>query len=201
MPVVGGNVSLYNESPDGPILPTPVIGMVGKLPDARRAGRLGFARRGRRDRAGRRASTRRATARSSPSSTAARPLGRCLPRTSPAIRDGARAGPRRASATRRFTSAHDIAEGGIAVALAECCIAGRHRRDRSTLPDGLDPFGEDFGTGVHRLAARPRRSTGLPIDRRGRRRRAGRSTACLTSQFPSSTDAHCERPVRTARLS
>ena len=42
VPVVGGNVSLYNESPDGPILPTPVIGMVGKLPDARRAGWLGF---------------------------------------------------------------------------------------------------------------------------------------------------------------
>ena len=42
VPVVGGNVSLYNESPDGPILPTPVIGMVGKLPDARRAGRIGF---------------------------------------------------------------------------------------------------------------------------------------------------------------
>ena len=33
VPVVGGNVSLYNESPDGPILPTPVVGIVGKLPD------------------------------------------------------------------------------------------------------------------------------------------------------------------------
>src|SRR5204863_6313426 len=32
-PVVGGNVSLYNEAPDGPIYPTPVVGMVGKLPD------------------------------------------------------------------------------------------------------------------------------------------------------------------------
>ncbi len=42
VPVVGGNVSLYNESPDGPILPTPVIGMVGKLPDVRRAGWIGF---------------------------------------------------------------------------------------------------------------------------------------------------------------
>ncbi len=46
VPVVGGNVSLYNESPNGPILPTPVVGMVGKLPDARRAGYLGFANRG-----------------------------------------------------------------------------------------------------------------------------------------------------------
>src|SRR5215216_4499483 len=33
VPVTGGNVSLYNESPTGPIYPTPVIGMVGRLPD------------------------------------------------------------------------------------------------------------------------------------------------------------------------
>src|SRR5436305_1570388 len=42
VPVVGGNVSLYNEGPGGPILPTPVVGLVGRLPDARKAGRLGF---------------------------------------------------------------------------------------------------------------------------------------------------------------
>ncbi len=41
-PIVGGNVSLYNEGATGPIYPTPVIGMVGRLPDARRAGRTGF---------------------------------------------------------------------------------------------------------------------------------------------------------------
>jgi phosphoribosylformylglycinamidine synthase II len=34
VPVVGGNVSLYNETEHGPIYPTPVIGMVGELPDA-----------------------------------------------------------------------------------------------------------------------------------------------------------------------
>jgi phosphoribosylformylglycinamidine synthase len=31
LPVVSGNVSLYNETPDGPILPTPVVGTVGLL--------------------------------------------------------------------------------------------------------------------------------------------------------------------------
>src|SRR5262249_57822635 len=45
-PIVGGNVSLYNEGAAGPIYPTPVIGMVGRLPDARTAGRLGFQREG-----------------------------------------------------------------------------------------------------------------------------------------------------------
>jgi phosphoribosylformylglycinamidine synthase len=33
LPVVSGNVSLYNETPDGPILPTPVIGTVGLVED------------------------------------------------------------------------------------------------------------------------------------------------------------------------
>ncbi len=33
IPVVSGNVSLYNETPDGPILPTPVVGMVGLIED------------------------------------------------------------------------------------------------------------------------------------------------------------------------
>ena len=42
IPVVGGNVSLYNEGAEGPIYPTPVVGLVGELPDARRAGRLGL---------------------------------------------------------------------------------------------------------------------------------------------------------------
>ena len=43
VPVVGGNVSLYNEGGGGPIYPTPVVGMVGELPDPARAGRLGCA--------------------------------------------------------------------------------------------------------------------------------------------------------------
>jgi phosphoribosylformylglycinamidine synthase subunit PurL len=41
-------------------------------------------------------------------------------------------------------SAHDIAEGGIAVALAECCVTGRIGA-RVTLPAGLDPFAEAPG--------------------------------------------------------
>lgn len=33
-PVTGGNVSFYNQSPDGPVYPTPTIGMVGVLESA-----------------------------------------------------------------------------------------------------------------------------------------------------------------------
>ena len=41
-PIVGGNVSLYNENADGPIYPTPVVGMVGLLPDPARATTFAF---------------------------------------------------------------------------------------------------------------------------------------------------------------
>ena len=49
VPVVGGNVSLYNETESGPIYPTPVVGMVGELPDPERVGGAALRRR-RRDR-------------------------------------------------------------------------------------------------------------------------------------------------------
>lgn len=37
LPITGGNVSFYNESEAGPVLPTPTIGMVGLLEDYRKA--------------------------------------------------------------------------------------------------------------------------------------------------------------------
>ena len=45
VPVVGGNVSLYNESGGGPIYPTPVVGMVGAVPDVAPRRGPGSARR------------------------------------------------------------------------------------------------------------------------------------------------------------
>jgi phosphoribosylformylglycinamidine synthase II len=41
-PVVSGNVSLYNENPRGAIFPTPVVGMVGVLDDVSRSIGAGF---------------------------------------------------------------------------------------------------------------------------------------------------------------
>jgi phosphoribosylformylglycinamidine synthase len=43
IPVVSGNVSLYNETVDGPILPTPVVGMIGLLEDRSRAVGMAWA--------------------------------------------------------------------------------------------------------------------------------------------------------------
>ena len=143
VPVVGGNVSLYNESPDGPILPTPVVGMVGKLPDARRAAFLGFANDGHkialvggfnpsRDGSELAKLHGRAPAGALPEKNVAE-----IRATHQQVRDGVNSGA--------FLSAHDIAEGGIAVALAECVISCGLGA-RVELPDGLDLFGEDFGT-------------------------------------------------------
>ena len=112
VPVVGGNVSLYNEGGGGPIFPTPVVGMVGELPDAARAGQLGFAQAGdaialiaarwlgavagrlRAGQAARRAARGRA----------ARRRPRRAAGVHAAIRQAVRSGALR--------SAHDVAEGG-----------------------------------------------------------------------------------------
>jgi phosphoribosylformylglycinamidine synthase subunit PurL len=142
VPVVGGTVSLYNEAPAGPIFPTPVVGMVGKLPDASRAGRLGFAREG--DAIALVGTFEPSSAGSELAKLRGRPAVGELPivQTGPVrdahdtVRNGIRSGA--------LHSAHDISEGGVAVAIAECCIAGGLGAS-VRLPDGLDPFGEAPG--------------------------------------------------------
>jgi phosphoribosylformylglycinamidine synthase II len=122
VPVVGGNVSLYNEAPEGPIYPTPVVGIVGWLPDAARAGRLGFAAEG--DTIALAGDFQPGLPGSELAKLRGEPLPTELPEvdlarvraTQEAIRDAVRADDLR--------SAHDVAEGGLSVALAEACLAG-----------------------------------------------------------------------------
>ncbi|HWX95706.1 MAG TPA: phosphoribosylformylglycinamidine synthase subunit PurL [Solirubrobacteraceae bacterium] len=143
-PIVGGNVSLYNEGSTGPIYPTPVIGMVGRLPDARLAGRLGFAR------AGEQLAVVGPFAPSLAASELEKLHGAALPDGLPeididavaaaqdAVREAVRGGA--------LSSAHDIAEGGLAVALAECCLAGGLGA-RVRLQASASPLVELFGEG------------------------------------------------------
>jgi phosphoribosylformylglycinamidine synthase II len=121
VPVVGGNVSLYNEGGEGPIYPTPVVGMVGKLPDPARAPGIGFAEEG------------HAIALVGPfepslaGSELEKLSGRLsseLPEVDLQAQAEALASLRGALREGAIPTAHDIAEGGLAVALAECCIAG-----------------------------------------------------------------------------
>jgi len=140
-PIVGGNVSLYNETPAGPIYPTPVIGMVGRLPDATRAGRLGFVREG--DRIALVGPFRPSLYASELAKLLGEPLPEQLPGIDIAAVRAAQAVVRDAVRAGRVSSAHDIAEGGLAVALAECCLAGgvgaRVRIDAELLAELVGP--------------------------------------------------------------
>ena len=142
-PIVGGNVSLYNEGVDGPIYPTPVVGMVGELRDPARAGRLGFAREG--DAV---ALVGWNEAPSPAASELAKLRGEPLPRGLPEFDLGhvisTQAAIREAVASGELSSAHDIAEGGFAVAVAESCLAGGVGASLD-LGASDDPFTHLFG--------------------------------------------------------
>ena len=140
VPVVGGNVSLYNEAPSGPIFPTPVVGMVGKLPDPARAGRLGFLAEG--DAIALVGPFEPSRAGSEIEKLQGRPPSGQLPTMkASAVRD-AREAVRDGIRTEALHNCHDIAEGGVAVALAECCIAGGIG---ARVELDVDPFGEALG--------------------------------------------------------
>ncbi|MFA4929078.1 MAG: phosphoribosylformylglycinamidine synthase subunit PurL, partial [Patulibacter sp.] len=121
-PVVGGNVSLYNEGTAGPIYPTPVVGMVGKVPDVTVTAPLGFQRDG---------DLIALVGSFAPQielSELSKLEGRALPDGLPAVDlETTVAGivaVREAVRTGALSSAHDIAEGGLLVALAESALAG-----------------------------------------------------------------------------
>ena len=118
IPVVGGNVSLYNETEDGPIYPTPVVGMVGELPDPASAPGPGAAR-GRRDRARRPV---RAIARGLRAGEAA---GRARARACPSRRSG------RGRSGDHGSSARRCASGAVE-------RRPRHQRRRPGLRAGRD---------------------------------------------------------------
>ncbi len=120
IPVVGGNVSLYNETEEGPIYPTPVVGLVGELPDPERAGGLAL-------RAGDAIALLGPFSPSLAGSELAKLRGELgpglpsipIPEVAAAIdlvRDAVRSA--------RVGAVHDVSDGGLACALAEMAIAG-----------------------------------------------------------------------------
>ncbi len=120
IPVVGGNVSLYNETDAGPIYPTPVVGLVGELPDAARAGGLAL-------REGDAIALAGPFAPSLAGSELAKhrgDLGPGLPGVEVAQQAAALGFVRDAVRSGRVNAAHDISDGGLACALAEMAIAG-----------------------------------------------------------------------------
>ena len=120
IPITGGNVSLYNETEGVAIHPTPVIGVVGVIDDASRV--LG--------RVFRRADSAilllGESAADLGGSEYLKVLHRLLRGTPPPIDIAAERALQRllvaAIADGVLESAHDCAEGGMAVTLAECCF-------------------------------------------------------------------------------
>ncbi len=120
VPVVGGNVSLYNETDEGPIYPTPVVGMVGELPDPERAGGVALA-------AGDAIAVCGPFSPSLAGSELAKLRGDLGPGLPSLAVDEVRAAieaVREAVREGRITAAHDVSDGGLACALAEIAIAG-----------------------------------------------------------------------------
>jgi phosphoribosylformylglycinamidine synthase len=134
-PVTGGNVSLYNESPLGVVDPTPTIGMVGLIDDEKHITTQWFKGEGDViilvgvESSRPRAAAHRDEGVAAPSLGGSRYLKVCHGlkigppphvdlaheiKVQNAVRDLIRAG--------LLKSAHDCSEGGLAVALAECCF-------------------------------------------------------------------------------
>ena len=108
VPVVGGNVSLYNEFADGrQILPTPVIGMVGVIDDYRKAVSIPFANEG--DQIWLLGETLNEPECPRLDWKLETALHQFL---NEKINDGA------------ILSCHDLSEGGLLIALAECVMLG-----------------------------------------------------------------------------
>jgi phosphoribosylformylglycinamidine synthase II len=145
-PIVSGNVSLYNETRGSGILPTPAIGGVGVIGDVAKAARMGFSRGGetilligatkgwlgqslyQRDLCG-------------GANGAPPPVDLAMEkRNGDFLRELVLAG--------RVTAAHDLSDGGLAVALAEMALAGGLGAEIDELRPGPAHallFGEDQG--------------------------------------------------------
>jgi phosphoribosylformylglycinamidine synthase len=120
IPITGGNVSLYNETDARAVLPTPVLGVVGLIDDGERIARRAFRARGDavillgegRDELG--------------GSEYLKVMHGQIRGVPPALDLKREAALQRllvdGIARGLIRSAHDCAEGGLAVTLAECCF-------------------------------------------------------------------------------
>lgn len=137
LPVTGGNVSFYNQTGETAILPTPVVGVLGVIEDVTRRTPIGFAAEG--DLIMLLGDTRDELAGSAWAEVAHDHLGGRPPavdldherRLAEVLISAAAAGLLR--------SAHDLADGGLAQALAESVLRKGFGAEIG-LPQDADPF-------------------------------------------------------------
>ena len=169
-PVISGNVSLYNETGETAVYPTPVIGMLGLLDDVSAHGRMGFANEG--DDVFLLGSTLEQPVTAIGGSEYLKEIhrliggglnidlaleGRVQRAALAAIRQGV------------ATACHDCSDGGLAVALAEMCLAGGKGLDAASAPLGMRLDAALFGEAQSRIvvAVAPDRREALIVIARG----------------------------------
>jgi phosphoribosylformylglycinamidine synthase len=130
-PVVSGNVSFYNETEGRGILPTPVIGMIGLVEDVRRVVQPGFKHDG--DliallgTTGDDLSLSEYAATIEGRTTAEMIAAGTVPKIDLQTERAVQNVCLEAAETGLLASAHDCSDGGLAVALAECCFSSLNR--------------------------------------------------------------------------
>ncbi len=122
-PVTGGNVSLYNQTADTPILPTPVVAVLGVLEDVARRTASHFARDG--DAVLLLGDTREELSGSEWAHVVHDHLGGLPPLVDLGAEQALAALLVEASGGMLLTSAHDLSDGGLAQALVEASVGGR----------------------------------------------------------------------------
>jgi phosphoribosylformylglycinamidine synthase len=147
VPIVSGNVSLYNETAGRAIPPTPAVGMVGLLEDVERRVPLGFVD-----------DSRIVVLGEPPAALGAseywavleRDVGGAFPRFDLDAERRLGHALRELAARRLLRSAQDIGDGGLAIALAECCFVHGVGATLDVLDGPLDValFSEDQGRAV-----------------------------------------------------
>ena len=149
-PVTGGNVSFYNQTGNTPILPTPVVGVLGVIDDVTRRTPGGFQAAGQviyllgetRDEFGG----------SAWAEVIHDHLGGAPPAVDLAQEKALAEVLIRASRRGMLASAHDLADGGLAQGLVESAL--RHGFGaRIELPDDVDPFVWLFSESTGRVVA------------------------------------------------
>jgi phosphoribosylformylglycinamidine synthase II len=145
VPVTGGNVSFYNQTADAAIHPTPIVGVLGVHDDVSKRLAIGFGRpdcgvvllgRGEAEFGG-----------SMWAHVAHQHIGGRPPAVDLDAERDLAAVLAAAAARGLLTAAHDLSDGGLAIALAECCLAGG-QGCAVRLPG--DPFGCLFGESAAR---------------------------------------------------
>lgn len=147
IPVTGGNVSFYNQTGVQPILPTPVVGVLGVIDDVAQRVPSGFRRDG--DVVVLLGETRDEFGGSEWASVAHGHLGGRPPAVDLAAEQRLCRLLVAAAEDRLLTGSHDLSDGGLAQALVEACVIGG--RGTTFAPLAGDPFVALFAESAGRV--------------------------------------------------